>query len=188
MVNQNIYGGYWMNYIAIMKSWCSRTRAVEKAHFHASVRFRMWHYIWGGATIISASVATTITALSESELSMAWFDSGLGFTIRVMLALFVPVFASLTTFLNFNVRSKEHHHAAAKFSSLKRELSIEISRSDVAKNGTSDESYKFLKKICEKWDNLTETSPALNKKDWNKEITEFEESFFTNESVVRKVA
>ena len=181
-----------MNYIEIMNSWLARTRAVEKAHFKASVRFRKWHYIWGGATIFSASLATTITALSESESNMDSFDSDWGFAVRVLLALFVPVFASLTTFLNFNVRSKEHHYAAAKFSSLKRELSIEISKHNHSVNDSanklSDDPYQFLKKICGKWDNLTETSPALYRQDWNKEIEAFEDHFIDKGAAARKVA
>ncbi|WP_298772336.1 SLATT domain-containing protein [uncultured Shewanella sp.] len=177
-----------MNHIEVMNSWLARTRAVEKAHFKACVRFRKWHYIWGGATIFSASLATTITALSESESNMDWFDSSWGFAIRVLLALFVPVFASLTTFLNFNVRSKEHHYAAAKFSSLKRDLSIEISKHYHSANNVSDDPYQFLKKICRKWNHLTETSPALYKQDWNREIEAFEEHFIDKEPAVRHIA
>ena len=91
---------------------------------------------------------------------------------RILLAIFVPVFAALVSFLSYESWSTNHHHAAARFAALKRQLSIAIVRAEAGEE--SESAQKTLEDVCKQWNELTENMPALYKKKWEKQIAQYE--------------
>lgn len=163
-----------MNDSEMLKSWFARTRAIEKAHFCACVRFRKRHYVWGGLLMGTAALASALTGMAESG-GQEWLQEGFPKFVRILLAIFVPVIAAMVTFLNYQVRSKDHHHAAAKFAALKRVLSVEISRREtLGTEHKTEKTYTTLQDVCKKWDELTENSPALYTNEWEADVRQYE--------------
>jgi hypothetical protein len=85
-----------------------------------------------------------------------------------VLAIVVPALTALVSFLRFDDRSNMHHHAAAKFASLKRQLQILlvgcIDNHDFAK------AENVISRIRGEWDQLTLQSPALYKRDLSESL------------------
>lgn len=98
---------------------------------------------------------------------------------RNLLAIAVPVLAALITFLNFDARSAQHHHAGARFSALKRRLGLAIARRGT--ESTSPEITRAtLEEACKEWNSLTESTPALYQKDWKKFVARSERELGQN--------
>lgn len=161
-----------MSEIEMLKSWCARARAIEKEHFRACVRFRKMHYLWGGLLISLSALASALTGVAESGGDVTWLTVGIWRFFRILLAIFVPVLAALVTFLSYESRSTNHHHAAARFAALKRQLSIAIVHTEAGEGSQS--AQKTLEDVCEQWNELTENMPALYKKKWEKQIARYE--------------
>ncbi len=147
--------------VSLTGAWCSRTRAVEKAHFRRCVRFRTQHVVLGCVTIAcSTLLGVLVNTDPNSSLHFIVED------IKPILTVVVPVLTALVSFLRFDERSAMHHVSAAKFASLKRKLQLEYTQC-ISRPGNCDPDIcKTLVEVCRVWDELTNQSPALYKTDW----------------------
>jgi hypothetical protein len=119
-----------------------------------------------------SALASALTGIAEGKDNVVWLTMGPGKFFRILLAIFVPVSAALVTFLSYESRSSNHHHAAARFAAIKRQLSIAIVRAEAGEGSQS--AHKTLEEVCKQWNELTENMPALYKKKWEKQIARYE--------------
>jgi hypothetical protein len=166
-----------MTEIKMVKNWLARAHVVEAEHFQHCVMFRRRHYIWGAVLICSLSLASALTAIVERNEVPESIANILIFP-RILLALFVPVAAALVTFLAYQARSERHHYAAARFSALKRRLFLVLSDAEA---GAHKDTRKVLSEVCRDWDDLTLNTPALyrknTEKEWKADIASLEAEF-----------
>ena len=144
--------------VYLTAAWCSRTRAVERAHFRRSVRFRAIATAVGGTTILLSSLLGVLVHLHVDS------HDNSAHTVELVLSVIVPILTALVAFLKFEERSALHHTAAAKFAALKRKL--QIHHSQCISYGCSADHVMALREVCKLWDDLTIHSPPLYKSDW----------------------
>jgi hypothetical protein len=150
---------HYADLIALTGAWCSRTRAVERAHFRRSVKFRSQHIILGSITIVLSSLLGVLTHDPVRDSASSLYKIGL------LLSVIVPVLTALVAFLRFDERSAMHQNSAAKFAALKRKLQMHYT--ERLSNGHGDDNVQTtLSEVCRLWDELTIQSPALYKSDW----------------------
>jgi hypothetical protein len=112
-------------------------------------------------TIVCTSLLGVLSNLSPDHglLRVQIFGLNVGNDSKVLLTILAPVLAALVSFLRFDEKSSMHHHAAARFASMKRRLHILIAGCSA---GCDQNMVKAeLEKICEKWHALTLQAPAL---------------------------
>jgi len=160
--------------VDLLKSWCARTRVVEKAHFRRCAAFRRNHYILGGVLIGASALTSALTALVEEGNSLFEEYALAIFLARLVLALFVPVCAALATFLSYEARSARHHDAAARFAALKRRMSRALVIAEIDRD--TKHARDELEAVAQDWDRLTHDAPALYRKRWESEISRYERS------------
>ena len=154
------------NNFDLLKYWYVRTKAVEKAHFCCSVKFRRRHLYWGMVLIVLSTFLGIITNIKED--SQSTIQSTIKPYVDVIkpgLTVIVPVLSALVTFLKYDERVTKHHNAAAKFSSLKRSLQLELVNYNKTK--INEDFLSRIKSLKDAWDQLTADCPAIYKKEWS---------------------
>ncbi|MGG7567595.1 SLATT domain-containing protein [Rhodovulum sp. DZ06] len=156
-----------MDDIQMLKSWHARTRAIEKSHFRACVRYRRKKYLWGGAMIALTTLSAALTGMVEANgAANPWLTGAAMDFTRIALAMAAPV-AAVLTFLGFQTRSTEHHHAAARYAAIKRRISITVSRRENVDAEDQAQGYDIFERVCAEWDQATADSPPLYRQDWH---------------------
>lgn len=118
-----------------------------KGHFEAARAWGTLH-LWLGIPAAVLAANASGSAFAENVL------------IAGSLALFASVLSAISAFLNPSERSQFHHHAGAKFNSLRKRARM-LREIDLKSQTEQTELLNSIKKMAEERDSLNMSSPQI---------------------------
>ncbi len=142
---------------ALLDTWQDSVRVMHIAHNLAASRYASRHRWFG-------SLTAALSALVSAAAFIALKDMGDIFWLVLtgLLSITAAICTAINTFLGHEGRAKQHHHAAALFQGVRREIEEEIA---FFKERNAANDYE---KIRRRWSETLEISPPLPQDLFNK--------------------